>query len=637
MNLELKTLDIVHFKGIRRLHLDFHEGVNSIYGENAAGKTSIYDALTWLLFDKDSHGNSKFDIKPHGDSAGGMPEVTAVLLADGVPIKLKKVLREKWEKPRGAVVAQYGGDTRDYFIDDVPRKENEYKRMIAGYIDEKQFKILTNVFAVTREMHWKDRRALLAEICGLPDDAKLLAENPDFAELAEQAGRRTVEEYKAALQTERKGINSKLSGLPDRIDECERDIVDLVGIDFAAARQQEQAFQQEREHLQNEIARLENDTLKAELDNRYQALKLKLQTLELENHQHRASQDVPVVDESEALRKAFTEAKSAESKAEKRAADLIQNLQDSEARLDAYRARWKAIHAEQFAESTCPTCGQTLPPDKLQEARKRFEESQQTRKNGLLEDSQLIKSDMAQRKAELAQLQQDLPRMKARTAQAEQRFTQYMPPEKPVIEDLPDYEARRSAILQQMQAVTERLEVLQASKQEARDDLTAKLHAVTAKILESNVVTAKETQLIEKRQRIAELHAEQRAQASTIEQLDRMIALCESFARFRAQTVESCINGRFRLARFRLFAEQVNGGLADCCEVVDDKGVSFESVNDAMKVNMGIDIIDTLSEHYGKRVPLFVDNAESVTRLAFIRSQVVRLVVREQDKELRQE
>ena len=83
MNIVLKSLDLVHFKCFPKLHLDFHEGVNNIYGENAAGKTSVYDSLTWLLFNKDSAGNARPDIKPHG-----APQVHPLKLSAGtVPIE----------------------------------------------------------------------------------------------------------------------------------------------------------------------------------------------------------------------------------------------------------------------------------------------------------------------------------------------------------------------------------------------------------------------------------------------------------------------------------------------------------------------------------------------------------------------
>ena len=60
-------------------------------------------------------------------------------------------------------------------------------------------------------------------------------------------------------------------------------------------------------------------------------------------------------------------------------------------------------------------------------------------------------------------------------------------------------------------------------------------------------------------------------------------------------------------------------------------------LNNGMKINVGIDIINALSRHYGVTVPLFVDNAEGVTRLEESDTQVIRLVVSEHDKELRLE
>ena len=98
--------------------------------------------------------------------------------------------------------------------------------------------------------------------------------------------------------------------------------------------------------------------------------------------------------------------------------------------------------------------------------------------------------------------------------------------------------------------------------------------------------------------------------------------------------MEDSINGMFRIARFRLFREQANGGVEERCDVVHD-GVPYNGVNNGMKINLGIDIINTLSRAYGVSVPLFIDNAESVTRLEASASQIVRLVVSENDKELR--
>ena len=635
MNIVLKSLDLVHFKCFPKLHLDFHEGVNNIYGENAAGKTSVYDSLTWLLFNKDSAGNARPDIKPHGAPQGTMPEVTAILIVDGEPIKLRKVLREKWEKPRGSSIERYAGDTRDYYIDDVPLTENEYKRRIAELIDENRFKLLTDVWAVTSKMHWKDRRTLLAEICGLPEDRELLATAPQFAELNEKVGRRTVDEFKAVLAKQRKDANANLNTLPVRVDECSRMVSELESLDFAAAHAESDRLQTERERMQGEIVKLSNNTLAAQARNERDALKNQLSELEVENNAHLASQRVPVEDETPALTAALDRAKREADRLTRTIAQERDLVLNGETRLDDYRARWRAIDAEVFTDEHCPTCGQVFPAERLAESRAAFAEHQKQRKDALLEDSKMVKQGIAAAKDRLLTAETALKTAQDELQKAQIALDSYTPPVEVVPENLPDYDRRKGAILTLIADADKRIDRLNSDTEQERRRLETALSAVTAEKLTHDAVLAKEQTLIDTRRRIADLQAEQRTAAAEVEQMDRLIAMCEEFTRYRVQAITESVNSRFRLTRWRLFTEQVNGGLADCCEPMDSNGTAFEGTNNAMKINIGMDIIDTLSEFYGVRVPLFVDNAESVTHLQPIGSQVVRLVVSEADKELR--
>ena len=635
MNILLKSLDLVHFKCFNVLHLDFHEGVNNIYGENAAGKTSVYDALTWLLFNKDSAGGARPDIKPHHAPAGTMPEVTAVLEVDGVPIKLRKVLREKWEKPRGSSIERYAGDTRDYYIDDVPLAENEYKRRIAELIDERQFKLLTDVWAVTKGMHWKDRRTLLAEICGLPEDKQLLATAPQFAELTEKVGRRTVDEYKSVLMKQRKDMNANLNTLPVRVDECSRMVTELESLDFAAARAESDRLQAERERLQGEIVKLSNNTLAAQARNERDELKNQLSELEVENNAHLASQRVPVEDETPALTAALDRAKHEADRLTRTIAQETDYIASGETRLNYYRARWRAIDAEPFTADRCPTCGQVFPAERLAESRAAFAEHQKQRKDALLEDSKMVKQGIAAAKDRLLAAETALKTAQDEVQKAQITLDSYTPPVEITPENLPDYDRRKGAILTLIADADKRIDRLTGDTEQERRRLETALSAVTAEKLRHDAVLAKEQTLADTRRRIAELQAEQRTAAAEVEQMDRLIAMCEEFTRYRVQAITESVNSKFRLTRWRLFTEQVNGGLADCCEPMDRNGSTFDGTNNAMKINIGMDIIDTLSAHFGRRVPLFVDNAESVTHLQPIGSQVVRLVVSEQDKELR--
>ena len=178
--IKLLALDIRNFKGCAALSLSLDGRSASIYGDNAAGKTTIYDALTWLLFGKDSRGRGDFEIKPL-DSSGqikdhaAVTEVEATFLADGMSITLRKTHYEKWSTKRGSIDATYDGNTSEYYVDGIPSKKYEYERRVSELVDETLFRTLTNVTYFCESMDWRDRRKTLLDVCGVPDDHTIMA------------------------------------------------------------------------------------------------------------------------------------------------------------------------------------------------------------------------------------------------------------------------------------------------------------------------------------------------------------------------------------------------------------------------------------------------------------------------------
>jgi hypothetical protein len=170
----------------------------------------------------------------------------------------------------------------------------------------------------------------------------------------------------------------------------------------------------------------------------------------------------------------------------------------------------------------------------------------------------------------------------------------------------------------------------------ARSGLIGQISEIKSEIASWNVYLGKESLLEYSRKRIEELQEDARKAAEKLDKLEEMLFLIDEYSRYKTQFVEDSINGMFRIARFRLFREQANGGVEDRCDVVLD-GVPYININNGAKINVGIDIINTLSRAYGVSVPLFVDNAESVTNLEKSDNQIIRLVVSETDKELRYE
>lgn len=136
-------------------------------------------------------------------------------------------------------------------------------------------------------------------------------------------------------------------------------------------------------------------------------------------------------------------------------------------------------------------------------------------------------------------------------------------------------------------------------------------------------------------ERIEELKKQERTLAAEYEKLEGELFLTEQFIRSKVVLLEDRINSRFQYARFKLFDVQINGGVVETCETLYG-GVPFSGgLNNAARINVGLDIINSLSEHYGFTAPIFIDNAEAVTQLIETKGQQIRLVVNEQDKVLR--
>ena len=212
-----------------------------------------------------------------------------------------------------------------------------------------------------------------------------------------------MDEYKSVLMKQRKDMNANLNTLPVRVDECSRMVTELESLDFAAAHSESDRLQAERERVQGELVKLTNNTLAAQARNELGALQNQLRELEAENNAHLASQRVPVEDRTDRAAPCALRPQAGRLNACRvRLTHEKQYIADGETRLDDYRARWRAIDAEEFTETVCPTCHQPLPAEQVAEAREAFAAHQQQRKGALLEDSKLVKQGIAAAQERLA-------------------------------------------------------------------------------------------------------------------------------------------------------------------------------------------------------------------------------------------
>lgn len=636
---KLLSLNVRNFKGCSNLRLTPNGRSASVYGDNAAGKTTLYDALTWLLFGKDSRGRGDFEIKPLDKNGqvrdhAAVTEVEAVLQVDGVSTKLRKTFYERWSTKRGSVDATYDGNTSEYFVDDVPSKKYEYERRVNDLVSEELFRTLTNVTWFCEGLDWKSRRKLLLDVCGAPDDQSIMAMNPEFLPLMEPMGSLSLEEFKKKLMAQRKGLNGARNTIPTRLDEQKRTIEGLATISFETLREERDAQAARLEQASGELVKLGHGTLLDGKRNEMERLLNEVQKLQTENQSHRTSQMVPVRDERPRMSAELEQVKQVGMRSRKLAENETQLIQSLQEAIERCRKEWMGADQEMFQESSCPTCGQALPAQVQETARLRFEEEKERRKAAAVSRSATEKASLKAAEERRERYLKEAEEAEEKVVQLTEALENYALEEQPEILDLPDFAAKMEALEQGIQVLRREIEALESESTAIREDINRTIDSLRRDIAELDSELAKENLLAFARKREEELRQEAQKTARELEELDRQLYLCEEFTRYKVRYIEESINAKFRLARFRLFQEQVNGGLADCCEAAYD-GVPYGSLNNGMRINLGVDVIRTISEHYGLRVPLVVDNAESVVELLDAGTQVIRLVVSGNDKELR--
>ena len=637
--IRIKRLTLENFKCHRHLELDFGGRDVTIYGDNATGKTSVYDALTWLLFGKDSAGNGEknIEIKPL-DLSGTVVDhkaitmVEAELLHGGETVTLKRTYREVWGTKRGCPEAVYEGNTSEYFVDGVPCKKYAFEEKIKELVPEDVFRLLTSVEYFPNTLPWQKRRAVLFDMAGTRTDREIMEGNEAFEPLLAGMGKLSLEDYLKKLVAEKKGFVGIRDETPARINECQKTISDLQVLDFETAKAEVEALEEQQRQISAEMVALDHNTAADAKRMEIREYKLTLDKLQMENQAFRNQQISSMVD-PDALRQQITMERNRLTTIK----TLLENGQRSLAGFDKavedLRNEWIKVNGEVFSGGVCPTCGQNLPFDQLRTATEAFETQKQRRLNEITQSANLQKQAKAEAEARIREQQTEIADRENHIAELEQ---QYKTAVAAVIEpvDMPGYTESAASIRESIARLESELQQILGGTEQARKQLSTQLSDVGLRLRSARDVAAKESVLQYSRQRIEDLREEARNAATALEAIEKMLYLAEEYTRHKARFVEESINSLFSVARFRLFREQANGGLEERCDVVFD-GVPYIGLNNGAKINVGIDIINALSRHYGVTVPLFVDNAESVTKLQACGAQVIRLVVNENDKELR--
>jgi DNA repair exonuclease SbcCD ATPase subunit len=649
--MKLLTHRLTNFKGIKDFTLDTQGQNVNIYGENATGKTSLYDAFLWLLFNKDSQNRADFAIKTldgNGNEIHGLEHaVETVLDLGGKPLTLRKVYSEKWTKKRGAAKKEFTGHTTDHFIDGVPVKKGEYDARIANIASEDIFKLLTSPTYFNEYLPWKDRREILLQVCGDITDDDVIASNKNLAKLPDILNGRKLDDHRKVIQARRTEINKELDKIPVRIDEADMAKPDISTVNNPKALQADIKVVKESIKKENEkLARLESGGEAAEKTKKLREIEAEILNLTSKARAENVEKIKELQAKASDIQMRIVNHTSMVNSIEETNRDRNRQILLLTEQKEKLRKKWYQLAQEEFEppeqSNICPTCGQPIPEEQLQAAIEKAKTEFNLRKAEQLES---INAEGKQLKAQIEELRQKIADAEKMAAESEENI-------RPLKTELDSIEAQIEALRREesikydpeIRELTEKkatieqeIESLKAGNTEAREKVVEGIQE-----LEEILSTLEECQAKVKMRkslddRIKKLKAQEKKLAAEYERLEGELYLTEEFIRQKVSLLEEKINSKFEMARFKLFNVLVNGAVEECCETTY-QGVPFGSLNNGARINVGLDIIRTLAKHYNFYPPIFIDNREAVTSLIDMGDQqVISLIVSEKDKELRVE
>ncbi|HIY88152.1 MAG TPA: hypothetical protein H9824_05550 [Candidatus Bacteroides pullicola] len=651
--IRLKTLSMLNFKGIRRQEITFNtEGITTISGRNATGKSTVRDAFLWLMFDKNAAGEKDFGIKTNDTNGNPIPqlphEVSATLLVDGQELRLRKCLTEKWVKKAGATEKTFSGNTTEYYINDVPKKAGEYNQYIANLCDETVFRTITNP-AYLPSMNRDQLRPLLFQMAGEVTDADIAGNDRDLQGLLDLVTGKSIAELLEQTKAEKARIKNELDGLPARIDELQRTMPEPEDWDALASRktrceEQVEGIDRQLEDAAKAVEAANASRLKlvqAIADKKMERAKLesdiRAKAMTDYNIQSRKQQELK--SRRDNLGYAIANHRNTLANIE---ADicLLQAETDRENdRLEELRKQWHDTNAETFTPNehdlVCPTCGRPLDDEdaiaKLDEIKSRFNASKAAR----LSDNQ--KQGMAIK----AKIQQTLDGITARNAEADRIKEEIarLAAEQQAIESDPLYAAAIDkpdtdrAVLEsvEMDALNDEIRRMETSLPEAvrpadHTELKESRQRIVQQLQELRAALYKKQHIDHINARIDELTERQRELAQHLADRERVESWIDKFNKRKVELVEDKINALFALVKWKMYRPLINGGEEPVC-IPMINGVDYRDANAAARMNAGLDIINAFCQHHGVYAPIFVDNAEGVNQLLPTASQMIRLVV----------
>lgn len=666
--IELTSIKIEDFRGTKSLELQLDGKDTIVRGANGTGKTTILDAYLWCLTGKDSQGRTDCEIKRRKDG-DTLPKVdasvTVVLRVDGEAWTLRRTLHEKWQKPRGTTEEQFKGNETLTEVNGVPMSVTEYSQQVGALIPYDRIITLT-MAGYFFTLPWQDMRTQLIEMTGVSSEEieqAVVASDARFEQLTDKLTGKTLEGYRREILASKRKTRTELDGIQPRIDQTEK-LKPEEGDKTALLGERAKVEYKLTKLRASERSRL--DSYQAHLDERKRLL-ARISDLELEQQQivrkaeeERADKARKATSETDEQYNAVVKEIATWKQSLSRHQDdlntiregrdqAIQRLDRINESVENLRLAYSRTASEQYdGTELCPTCHQTLPEERQEEARQRWHKERTERLERIARDGKESKELADSQKADIARLVKRIEeletsvqeatkqilalksqrdKLEAERAKIQEQTAKSQP--EPLV--LP---ARHEEIATEIKEAQAKLEELAGRTEDEEDEATK---AEIAKQEEEMAKIQKQIDDCDRRdeldKEIKRLHSVGRDLAQTLADLEAMEQVITDYSQALVQAYEGRIGDLFPTLRFALFDyTQAGDRYETCIPLIGD--AHYDTANTASRINAGIELHNAIAQHLGLTAPLIVDNRESVTELTAHSGQVISLMVDPTAKEL---
>lgn len=647
----LKSISLVNFKGIRELSLDFAPNNTFIYGENGTGKTTLFDAFTWLLFGKDSTGrsDSNFNIKTLDEN--GKPilrlehSVTGVLEVDGREMRLKRSFVEKWVKPRGQEEEEMQGHKTAFSINDVVvSTKAEYDAAVREICDEQVFRMITNPSYFVTCLDSTEQKEMLLDMVGEISDEQVADGNKDFAELLSKISGVSLAQYTREVAARKRAIKQDIESIPSNIETVRRlmpEEQDWGSLEKELAEKKKSLAEIDEQLADiSKAARAEGDR-KCELQRQINEKRLAIAQRESAIREDIRSKNSAQYERMEELKTSLRQRENEKRSLDRQYEDVSNSIVDVQKELDALREEFRRINAESvsFPDGAfeCPTCHRPLEIEDIESKQREMTEAFNLDKSRRLAENK--QKGIARRQALdnlVAQCNGIIESQAEAKEQIEYIHTEidtinHCTPEPVNAEPLVESDSLIRGLKNDIEELNNQLS-MEADLSDNTELLEGK--KVLSEGIESLMkLLASKDMIAKSEDEIARLEEKRVASNQALADLEREEFVATEFQKAKDSVLMERINGMFSITKFSFVDEQLNGGEKMACNCLVD-GVPYADANNARKMNAGLDIINAICTAQGICAPIFIDNAESVNVLMPTLGQKVELRV-SHDKELR--